>query len=631
MNPWLNHKEVIEKSATVLFESKVDEVVTNAAEDPENSLKLEESEKDELIQVIIDETEGIQESVVDASGSDGDSGASESTLTAGKVATAFFVLAVVQRAMDRTHGAVIARQRDSDLAPEADKKTLDEAVDSAVALGKSEISYVSTNEAGTSYGEIVKEHHESLGDTAYVWNTTFNNSRQTHIDNHLKEFEWNEAPATGHPGHEPNCQCWVSRPSEEQFTNIREPSMQNFKSLVENDTLKLSIMGVIVESQYWDDEVGAIEIIKEIENYKGNKIDVSIYTRGGDAFAGSAIKSALQNHPAHKAENIIGNIYGLAASAGTTVAGGCNKIIIGETDNYLIHNASTVAWGDSKTFRRVASDLETLNNSIAFGWSKRTGKSADEIHALMDEDKYLTAQEAVEIGLADEIRTVDGENEFSNCVGSFCAQQSILNGLPKEAISKYNVVNISTRIGQKEDPNIRQKSESQIHIRRESKAEISNSADSKQITEESAVNLDEAKAKISILENKNTKLLNQIESLEENQAGDDLRETVRNEVREELKNERLEMDKVLNVLNESKIEAEGDSAAELKRNALINQKVDGAAELADESVSAVFDFLVSNKKKEISEEESKEAGAAFTGASNSQDKGSMSSWKVGEK
>lgn len=603
MSPWLKHKESIQNSATELFESKIDEVVANAELDASESLKLEESETDGLAQLILDETDALEESIIDAAGED-QSGVSETTITTAKVATAYFIFTAVQRAMDRTHGAVIARQRDSDLAPEEGRKTIQEAVDSAVKIGKSEIEFVATNEVGTSYGEMVKEHHESLGDVAYVWNTSFNNSRQTHIDNHLKIFRFDSAPSTGHPGHEHNCQCWMERPQTElnQVENKRGINVQNFRSEVQGDTLKLKIHGVIVNDAWYEDEVAAIEIINEIQAYEGQSIELSIYSGGGDAFAGAAIKSALQQHSA----KVTANVIGLAASAATTIAAGADHITIGETDTFLIHNAWTFAAGDKLAMRRISDDLDTLDKSIAFTWAKRSGIKQDDIHSLMNEDRYMTAQEALEKGLVNEIRDT---SSAQNCVGGFCAPQSAISKMPADMVSKYRVTAAQSRIGQNPiTPNIQ-------------KSKPSNSARAVEINdkEEAKVDLDELKAKLAIANKENGKLKNQVADLEQSQISDEQREKVRNEVRKELQAEQTELNNTLKVANDAGFEVDGSTADEVRRNVVKEAGAENSHEMSDESATNVFNLVIKNAKDALANEAADDVSEAFSGKQDADD------------
>ena len=71
----------------------------------------------------------------------------------------------------------------------------------------------------------------------------------------------------------------------------------------------------------------------------------------------------------------------------------------------MIHNAWTMALGDSREFRKVADMLEKINQQIAFDYQARMNRSYEEIRAAMDEETWFTAEEAVNVGLAHKVQS----------------------------------------------------------------------------------------------------------------------------------------------------------------------------------------------------------------------------------
>lgn len=133
-------------------------------------------------------------------------------------------------------------------------------------------------------------------------------------------------------------------------------------------------------------------------------INLRIDSAGGGVFDGMAIYNQLKRHPA--AVNV--TVDGLAASIASVIAMAGETIQMGEGTQMMIHDASTFAWGNAGEMRRTADLLETISSDIAAIYARRSGKPADELRDLMTAETWLTAQQAVDIGLADD--TVLGDS-----------------------------------------------------------------------------------------------------------------------------------------------------------------------------------------------------------------------------
>lgn len=77
-----------------------------------------------------------------------------------------------------------------------------------------------------------------------------------------------------------------------------------------------------------------------------------------------------------------------------------------DTAQFMVHNPSTLAYGGQKEMERAIAALKTARATLIKAYSKKTGKSAEAIEALMDETTFMTADEAKEFGFVDVV--VDG-------------------------------------------------------------------------------------------------------------------------------------------------------------------------------------------------------------------------------
>jgi len=142
---------------------------------------------------------------------------------------------------------------------------------------------------------------------------------------------------------------------------------------------------------------------------------------GGDLFDGLAIHNALSR----LGERCTGRIDALAASAASVAVCGAHRVVIAANAMLMIHNPSTYTGGDAEDFRRVADVLDqTLEAIIAAYKSKAPDIDEVELRRLVDAETWLTANEAVALGLADEVG--DGV-KVKACLGQGWVMQRFQN------------------------------------------------------------------------------------------------------------------------------------------------------------------------------------------------------------
>jgi ATP-dependent protease ClpP protease subunit len=121
---------------------------------------------------------------------------------------------------------------------------------------------------------------------------------------------------------------------------------------------------------------------------------------GGDLFDGLAMHNALSR----LGERCTGRIDALAASAASVAVCGAHRVVIASNAMLMIHNPWTYAAGDAEDFRKVADVLDqTMEAIIAAYKAKAPDIDEDELRRLVAAETWLTASEAVALGLADEV------------------------------------------------------------------------------------------------------------------------------------------------------------------------------------------------------------------------------------
>lgn len=134
-------------------------------------------------------------------------------------------------------------------------------------------------------------------------------------------------------------------------------------------------------------------------------VEVNVASPGGDVFAASEIYTALMNYQG----NITVNVQGLAASAASVIAMAGDKVRMSPTAQMMIHKAWTNVQGNGDDLAHASDMMNKTDQSISAAYQHKTGKSQDKLLDLMKNETWITAQDAVDQGFADEIMFDDSK------------------------------------------------------------------------------------------------------------------------------------------------------------------------------------------------------------------------------
>ncbi len=163
-----------------------------------------------------------------------------------------------------------------------------------------------------------------------------------------------------------------------------------------------------VRKKYWsDDDVIDAKSIRNTLDVISSDIVIKLNSPGGDVFEGIEIYNYLKDHPS----NVTVEVTGLAASAATFIVAGADEVIMNVGTSLMIHEASTFAWGNKQDVQKTLNALETIDDSILSIYSEKTGQTIDQLKEWMNEEKWFTADEAVEFGFANSVKREESREE----------------------------------------------------------------------------------------------------------------------------------------------------------------------------------------------------------------------------
>ena len=194
--------------------------------------------------------------------------------------------------------------------------------------------------------------------------------------------------------------------------------MWQIKQAAEANVMDLYIYGDVegdhIDWWTWDlveSETSANKFREALSQHPNvNQINIYINSYGGSVFEGTAIYNQLKRHPAHK------TVYvdGFACSIASVIAMAGDEVVMPRNALMMIHNMWMGVSGNSAELRKAADDLDTINAAGRQAYLMKSGGKLDEARLveLMDAESWLTAEQCMEMGLAD--RYADQDADMSN-------------------------------------------------------------------------------------------------------------------------------------------------------------------------------------------------------------------------
>jgi ATP-dependent protease ClpP protease subunit len=172
----------------------------------------------------------------------------------------------------------------------------------------------------------------------------------------------------------------------------------------EDSPAELFIYGRIRQAFPWENEDDDTHIsakavkdkLNEVANDK--ELNVHVNSPGGEVFESIAIRNLLVQHEGEV--KII--IDGLAGSGASFIAT-AGHVVMFKSSMQMIHKAWGMCIGNADDMIKMAEDLEKIDDSILASYMEKFVGEEEELKDLMAEETWLTAKEALTLGLADEI------------------------------------------------------------------------------------------------------------------------------------------------------------------------------------------------------------------------------------
>lgn len=193
----------------------------------------------------------------------------------------------------------------------------------------------------------------------------------------------------------------------------------------------------------WD-RVNSGDIARELLDAEAQckSIDVRINSVGGEVFTGIAIFNAFRQSKA----DITIYIDGIAASTASFIAACGKPVKMSRYARLMVHSPSGGSYGNANEMQNTIEMLKSLEDTLCDIYANRCKKTKEEIRSMWFDgnDHWFTAQQALDLGLVDEIYDTEPVPEDSTPQQIFTIFNNRLSDQPQNR-SKMNLEELKKR------------------------------------------------------------------------------------------------------------------------------------------------------------------------------------------
>lgn len=186
--------------------------------------------------------------------------------------------------------------------------------------------------------------------------------------------------------------------------------MKNFFDIQQKGNVaEVYIYGDIVKYPYFDSDQNAARLVDQLKNITADEIHVHIDSCGGSIGEGWGMYTALKQHKA----KIVTYADGFVASAALYPFLAGDQRIAGTVSAFFLHQGMTYAEGYAEDLRSAADEIEKLTKIGIQAFVESAGMEEATVQQLMDNETWLTPQEALSYGICTEVATAAAKTTHS--------------------------------------------------------------------------------------------------------------------------------------------------------------------------------------------------------------------------
>lgn len=169
-------------------------------------------------------------------------------------------------------------------------------------------------------------------------------------------------------------------------------------------------------------------IAKEVDRF-----ELRINSPGGDVMAASGIYNVI----ASEKKPVDVYIVGFALSAASWIAMAGKTVHMASNGVMMLHNPNAVTVGDAQAHEKTIEILGKVKAAMVTNYAAKSGKSIDEVNAILDEETWYTAEEALAEGFVDEVIQAEDMQQAAAC---FSLDLGNYKHIPKGFAAKFRAM-----------------------------------------------------------------------------------------------------------------------------------------------------------------------------------------------
>ena len=184
---------------------------------------------------------------------------------------------------------------------------------------------------------------------------------------------------------------------------------------------------IIIDQQIGWGASSANYVLERLRELKGRPVRVYVSSYGGNVADAFRIQQAFREHG-----DVTCYLVSFVASAATLLSLGAKHIVLDPSCLYLAHKCSyyIVEYGQMNEdelreaiarLSKNAEDLVTIDRVAANLYAARSGKTEEEMVAMMKEARWLSCDEVLRLGLADAVQTVGADDLQAQALANISA------------------------------------------------------------------------------------------------------------------------------------------------------------------------------------------------------------------
>lgn len=215
----------------------------------------------------------------------------------------------------------------------------------------------------------------------------------------------------------------------------------SFSDKSKNESGEMYIYGDIADEKWYDEDVTPKSIRDALSELGAVKnLDIHINSYGGSCVAGNAIINILDNYRKKNGTSLNVYIEGIAASMGSGIASVGDKVYMASNSLFMVHKPLCMAYGNADDLEKTIQVLQKTEDGLIQNYMRRFKGTEDELRQMLQDETWLSADEAKEWGFVDEV--IGGAKIAASAKGIKIGEQVFENKVADMIKNKYPDIKI---------------------------------------------------------------------------------------------------------------------------------------------------------------------------------------------